>query len=295
MGAVSRLSDRFQGWLFAPVPAGRIAVLRTLIYLYIVVDILYVTSWAREKADVSDDLYQPLRVARVLPIFPEPSTPVVEVVFWALLILAPIAATGRAPRALGWTIFALYFEWMLIAMSYGKVDHDRFAILVALAVLPTVGAARHGDDRTSAKAGWALRVTQLAVVATYFLAAWAKLRFGGIEWLWGTTLTWAIIRRGTIFSNWMLDVPVLLKASQVAIVLFELTSPIIFFVSERVRRWIVAYFYGFHVAVSLAITITFAPHLVAMTSFLPLERLRPVEWVRRRFRPDRPIAAPAEV
>jgi hypothetical protein len=49
-----------------------------------------------------------------------------------------VGATGRAPRLLGWTIFVLYFEWMIIAMSYGKVDHDRFAFLVALAVLPTV-------------------------------------------------------------------------------------------------------------------------------------------------------------
>jgi hypothetical protein len=286
-----RLSDRFNRWLFAPMPLGRVAVLRTLVYSYVVVDILLVTFWARAKVEVSPELYSPLRVARWLPIFPEPTTLVVEVVFWALLVLAPIAAAGKAPRALGWVVFALYFEWMLIAMSYGKVDHDRFGLLVALAVLPTVGAARHGDLRESAKAGWALRVTQLAVIATYFLAAWAKLRFGGIEWLWGTTLTWAILRKGTVFSEWMLEVPFLLKVSQFFIMVFELTSPIVFFVSERVRRWIIAYFYSFHVGVALAITITFAPHLVAMTSFLALERVRPVQWLMRRRQPAQPAEA----
>ena len=29
------------------------------------------------------------------------------------------------------------------------------------------------------RGGWALRMTQLAVIATYFLSSWAKLRFGG--------------------------------------------------------------------------------------------------------------------
>ena len=54
--------------------------------------------------------------------------------------------------------------WMLVAMSYGKVDHDRFAFLVALAVLPTVRRARHGDRSLNESAGWAIRVTQIAVI-----------------------------------------------------------------------------------------------------------------------------------
>ncbi len=53
---------------------------------------------------------------------------------------------------------------MIIAMSYGKVDHDRFGLLVALAVLPTAGRARHGDKETTEAGGWALRMTQLGVV-----------------------------------------------------------------------------------------------------------------------------------
>ena len=65
-------------------------------------------------------------------------------------------------------------------MSYGKIDHDRFGLLVALAVLPTAGRARHGDKETTEAGGWALRLTQVGVVCTYFLASMAKLRFGGL-------------------------------------------------------------------------------------------------------------------
>ena len=71
----------------------------------------------------------------------------------------------------GAAVALLYLQWMIIAFSYGKVDHDRFAFLVALFALATVGRARYGDRTRSEAAGWALRVTQLAVVATYFITA----------------------------------------------------------------------------------------------------------------------------
>lgn len=271
--------NRLSRWLFSPMPLGRVAALRTLAYLFIVFDVLVYTEVATYKADVPTELYVPLQIERWLPLFPEPTWLVVNLTVWGLLILSPLAATGRAPRLLGWVVFALYFEWMLIDMSYGKVDHDRFAFMVALAMLPTVGAARHGDRCPSAKAGWALRLVQLAVVATYFLAAVAKLRYGGIEWLWGTTLTWAILRRGTRWAHWMLDFPWLIKVSQIGIVTFEAVSPLIFFVNDRLRAWMVAYFYVFHLLTWLAITISFAPHLIAMAGFLPLEKVRPLHWV----------------
>jgi hypothetical protein len=292
-GAPRGLSDRVMRWLFSAVPLGRVAAFRTLAYLFIVWDVLVYSEAARLKSTVPTELYVPLNIGQILP-FPEPTTLVVHVCFWGLLILSPIAATGVFPRLLGWPIFLLYFEWMLIFNSYGKVDHDRFAFLVALALLPTIGRARHGDKTMSEKAGWAFRVIQLAVIATYFLAAWAKLRFGGLEWLWGTSLTWAILRRGTEWSDWMLDHVWLIKTSQVGIITFELMSPIIFFVKDRFRPYVVGYFYVFHLVTWLAITISFAPHLIAMTTFLHLERVRPLHWAKVGFDRVRGRQQPAE-
>ena len=230
----------------------------------------------------SGRLYQPLFVGRLLHL-PTPTSPLVNTIFWLLIPISLLAATGRAPRLLGWTVFVLYFEWMIIAMSYGKVDHDRFSLLIALAVLPTAGRARHGDSEMTERGGWALRITQLAVVATYFLSSWAKLRFGGIGWLTSATLERAIIRRGTGLTDLLTSQHWILVASQFGIVAFELSSPIVFLVSRRVRYWIVAFFYTFHVMVFATITISFAPHLAAMTSFLPLEKVRPIVWTRRWF------------
>jgi len=259
-------------WLTAPVPRARVAWLRTLVYLFVAIDLLFVTPWVRHHDSVPGEMYRPLLIGRLLHL-PVPTHALTELVYWVLLAAALVAASGRAPRLLGWTVFALYLEWMVVAMSYGKVDHDRFALLVALAALPTAGAARHGDLTPTRAGGWAVRVTQLAAVATYFLSAWAKLRFGGVEWLTGATLTRALLRRGTFLGAPLTDFPGLLVAAQFGIVAFELASPLIFVIPPRWRHLGVSFFYFFHLTVFATISISFAPQLVALTSFLPLEKL----------------------
>jgi len=264
------LTDR---WWFAPVPLARIAVFRVIAYLFIPVDVFLTTAWVRAHADVPTEWYAPLLIGRVLHL-PTPTHTLVLVVQWALVLAAVAAATGRAPRLLGTAVFLLYLEWMVIAMSYGKVDHDRIAFLVALAVLPTIGCARFRDRRRSEAAGWAMVAVLVAVMLTYFLAAWAKIRFGGWDWPTGSTLTRAVLRRGTPLSEWTLDVPWLLTASQWVMIVLELAAPLILFVrSDRARVGLVLFLIGFHLMVFAGVTIIFLPHCIAILSILPWERL----------------------
>jgi hypothetical protein len=277
--AVAALSE----WLCAPVPAGRVAAFRTLAYLYIPFELLTFYPWVLRHKDLPGTFYEPLMIGRVLP-FPVPTEPLVVGVHWALIGTAVAAAFGRAPRLLGAAVAVLYLQWQVIAMSYGKVDHDRFGLMLTLFALATVGRTRWGDARPTERGGWALRLAQLGAVATYFLSAFAKLRFGGLEWLWGATLARAVVRRGTMFSEWMLDVPGLLVAMQFFIVAFELGAPIVLLVSERARRRLVALLYAFHAGTFASIRIAFWPHLVTLTAFLPLERVRPIVTVGRLAR-----------
>jgi hypothetical protein len=261
------------GWWFRPVPLARIAVFRVIAYLFIPIDVFVTTSWVRAHADVPTEWYAPLLIGRVLHL-PTPTHTVVLVVQWALVVAAVLAASGRAPRLLGTAVFVLYAEWMVIAMSYGKVDHDRIAFLVALAVLPTVGVARFRDRRSSESAGFAMAAVLVAVMLTYFLAAWAKIRFGGWDWPTGATLTRAVVRRGTDLSTWTLDVPYLLPAAQWVMIGFELAAPLMLLVrSDRARIGLVLFLLGFHVMVYAGVGIIFLPHCVAILSILPWERL----------------------
>jgi hypothetical protein len=257
-------------WLFRPVPLARIAVLRAIAYLFVPVDVLLTTPWVTSHAHVPGELYQPLLIGRLLHL-PTPG-PWVEVLRWVLIAAALVAATGRLPRALGVVVALLYLEWMVVAFSYGKVDHDRVGFLVLLFALATV-SHRAGEDA----AGWAVSVTTLAVVATYFLSAFAKLRFGGLDWVDGATLTRAVVRRGTWLSTPLLEHAWVLHAFQYVLLMVELfVSPLLLvrWRDERIGWLLVAGFYGFHVMTFLTISIVFLPHCVALLALLPLERIR---------------------
>ena len=265
-------------WLYAPAPLARVAVLRVVVLLFIPVDVLLTTTWVRGHAQVPGELYVPLRLGRLLPLpTPGPWVEVLQVVLIAAALLAALLAVrDRLPRLAGWVVAGLYLEWMVVAMSYGKVDHDRFAFLVALFVLPSVGRAGLRSRERSQAAGWALSMIAVAVVATYVLAAVAKLRFGGLDWVDGATLTRAILRRSTPLSEPLLDLPAVLHAAQYGIMAMELLVAPLLLVRWRDERrtWALAIgFLGFHLMTFAMITIIFLPHCVALLALLPLERL----------------------
>ncbi|MDQ3958140.1 MAG: HTTM domain-containing protein [Actinomycetota bacterium] len=276
-------------WWFAPLPRGRVAWLRLLVYAFIFLDVFWLLPWVADNGLVPASQYHPLMVGRLLPL-PTPTPLVVDVVKYSLLACAAVAASGRFVRLAGALVFGLYLEWMLIAFSYGKVDHDRFAFLVALAVLPTVGKISWRDKTSDEKAAWAVRCIQLAVVATYFLSTFAKLRFGGIDWVNGATLLRAVLRRGTDLADPLTTVPWVLRIGQYLIVIFELASPLLL-VRGRIGHFFLASAFLFHAITFATIQIVFWPHVVCLLSFLPLERLdparRPAPLLRFRRRPVR--------
>lgn len=268
-----RIREAWRRWWFEPVPLARVAWLRAVAYVFVVADVLVVNHWVVSHGDLAGNLYHPLLVGRLLHL-PTPTHVFMLGLETALAGCAAVAATGRAPRLLGTAVLALYLEWLVVAFSYGKVDHDEFAFVVLLAVLPTLGRAGWRDSRPSDTAGWAVRCVQVAVVCTYFLSTWAKFRYGGFGWLNSATLVVAVVRKGNPIAMPLLHMPWLLRLSQWGIVAFELSSPVILFVRrERVRFAMVAVFYAFHVMTMVAISIVFLPHCVAVLAFLPLERL----------------------
>jgi hypothetical protein len=276
---------RKASWWFPAAPRARAVVMRRIVYAFVFVDVLVTTSWVPMHGYTPGELYQPLFIGRLLPL-PTPDLPFVRAVQIALLVAAALAMTGRGPRLAGAATFLLYLEWMIIAFSYGKVNHDRVAFLVALAVLPTIGAARSDDRTLDEGAGWALRSIQVAVVLTYALAAFAKLRYGGIDWVEGSTLLRGVLRRGTSLADPLVDNPWILHWSQYALVAFELTSPLLL-ARGRVGRIYLGAAGLFHLVTWLALKISFLPHVVCLAAFLPLESLR-LPRARRRLPGRRP-------
>jgi hypothetical protein len=267
-------------WMFTPVSVARVARLRAAVYLIVIVDVIFFVTDPIDHGDVPTALYRPLPVRQLLHL-PEPSAAYVRVLFVVIIVSAVVAALGRLPRLAGWTCAVGMLDWLSNGMSYGKVDHDHFALVVALFVLPSVGRAAWSGAERSEAATWALRLVQVAAVSTYFLSAIAKIREGG--WLWGSsaTLVWALTRRGAQPAQWLSTQPLLTQVMQWTVFVMELLSPVMLWLRGRPLYVFVAFWVCFHASTYLLLTIHFLPTAICLLAFLPLERLRPPARWRR--------------
>ena len=278
--ALRRVAD----WFVPVLPDARIAVFRTVIYLFVIVDIHLIVA---DPIPLSrhPELYQPLLVERLLSL-PAPTPAITTTLYVVLLLSSVVAAANRAPRVAGLVVAAAFTWWTAIGMSYGKVDHDHLALVVALWLLPTAGVVR---DRwrscdASAQAGWVLKSVQIAVVSTYFLSALTKMRSGDwspTSWPNSFILTWAIVRRPHGLGQFLLPFPDLLRGMQWFAFLAELTSLVVLWLRGRALLLAALFWLGFHVFTVAILYIHFAPTLVCWLAFAPLERL-PGWWDRRR-------------
>lgn len=268
-------------WFFPAVPLARLAWLRRAVYAFVILDVLVLHTSGHYHGWADPVWYEPLRMGELLRL-PPASVLLVEVLRWGSVAAAVVALSGRLPRVAGWLVAVPWIWYQYVAFAYGKVDHDRGDFVVALLVLPLVGLAHVRDRTRSEAAGFALRAIQLAAIATYFLSAWAKVRFGGWEWVNSATMVRAVVRRGSWLGDQLLHVPWTLHGFQWALITLELSSPLIFLVSERWRRRMVGGWYLFHLMTFATIGIAFYPHLVMMLAFLPLEEY--ADRLRARYR-----------
>jgi hypothetical protein len=268
-----RVSSAVLGWFFAPVPLARVALFRRAVYVFVIIDVLYLHTSGYRHGWADPVWYEPLRMGELLNL-PAATVFLVELLRWGSVVTALVAITGRIPRIAGWLTAIGWIWFQYVAFAYGKVDHDRGDFVVALLLLPLIGVAQVSDRRLSEAAGFVFRAVQLTAIATYFLSAWAKVRFGGWDWVNSATIVRAVVRRGSWFGEQLLHIPWTLHAFQWLLFSLEMLSPLIFFVSERWRRRMIGGWYVFHAATYAAITIAFWPHLVMLLAFLPLEQYR---------------------
>ncbi len=258
-------------WWFPAEPAARIAVLRAAVYLFVAFDMFFLVNDVVPHGYAPARLYQPVLIPRVLHL-PAPTPAYVHTLQAVLLVATLVAATGRLPRLAGWVTALAFLDWVFIGMSYGKVDHDHLALVVALFVLPTVSRRRWTDLTRDELVGWVLRCIQLGVVATYFLSVWGKISHGGWDWPTGATFYWAMTRRGTELGQLLLDYPTLLVLGQWAVIGMEALSPAVLFLRGRAKLAAIGCYLGFHLFTYVTITIHFLPLLVCWLAFAPLER-----------------------
>ncbi|MGP9707898.1 hypothetical protein [Brachybacterium sp. AOP24-D1-21] len=291
---------RLRSILFPALPLARIRVLRVILYAFVVLDVLTFSRDVLAHAN-NAGFYTPLALARLLHL-----PPVTAPLAWTLLVLilagCAAAIAGWRPRLSGTVVALAFWLWMLYSNSYGYVAHDHMALMVAVAVLPTVrGASRTGPESggalpaggdpasggASEAAGWALRAIQLAVIATYFFSVVPKILYSGSLANWGNSaiLTWASIRRGSGLAHWLVEfTPWVFVPAQWAGLALEALSPVVLFLRGKALYLAVALYLGFHLSTLALLGIHFLPTAICWAAFLPLERLR---WPGRRAQHSR--------
>ena len=197
---------------------------------------------------------------------------------------------------------------MLYSNSYGYIAHDHMALMVATAVLPTVGGAARPElegsleaPARSEAAGWALRAIQIAVVCTYFFSVIPKTLYSGSLANWGNSaiLTWASIRRGSPLAHLLVEhAPWVFVPAQWAGLALEALSPVVLFLRGRSLHLAVVLYLGFHLSTLVLLGIHFLPTVICWAAFLPLERLKAPQragarlpWLTRRS-PTTPRSRP---
>ncbi|MFC6156265.1 HTTM domain-containing protein [Kribbella jiaozuonensis] len=280
---------RAVNWFTPAIALGRIAWLRTILYLFVILDMHAFVRDTRDKGE-HPGLYQPLLLARLLDL-PKPSVANTTALYFVLIVACLVGASNYFPRIAGWIVAPAFTWWVLIGMSDGKVDHDHLALVIALWVLPTVGGARrgrasYGDQTPSEAAGWAIRCVQICVIATYFLSSIAKLRSAGwaLTWPGSAVLTWAIVRRPHPVGEWLLHYPWVLHVMQWVGIIGEFCSPVILWLKGRWQLLGALFFLGFHAANTAILLIHFLPTVVCWLAFAPLERIVP--WFQARRSDD---------
>lgn len=282
-------------WLdryMAPIPYARFAMVRLLTagfaFVYIAIRLRDLSNYTR----FSPENFSPVGVVAIL------SSPFPTWLTTALVIATGLCALlfsiGRWERATG-PALAIGFIWVTsYRNSWGKLFHTEnlialHLVAIGIGVLMTERPADRVNGTTS---GFVLRLMSLITVATYVLAAIAKLRNSGFDWLDGELLrnyiAFDCLRKSQLGSGYSLLGAALVQHTwffpplALGTMFLELGAPIAL-LRGRVRHLWIASVWAFHVGVLAMMWIAFFYPIsgIAFASMLPAERLWRLRFLKR--------------
>ena len=175
-------------------PAERLAVVRVAVFGFGAAYLLIRFGSLLAVNDLADRRFRPVGPVRIL------DAPMPDVIL-LLSILTTVVACVLASVGWRWRFSSLAAAAGLMfvlsyRLSWGQVLHTENLLVVHAAILAFTPAAdawssdarhRHAPEE-SWRYGWALQTLALATALGYGIAAWAKIRYGGIDWITGDVL-----------------------------------------------------------------------------------------------------------
>lgn len=236
-----------------------------------------------------------------------PVAPWVVVATIAVTIAAGVGYTTGAAFRLTGPVFA--FGVLALTSyrgSWGQLLHFENLVTIHLLIVSLSPAAdrwsfddrrrrRRGvvrPERSPTAYGWPLALASLVVVLTYVIAGVAKLRYGGVEWIFGDTLrnhvAYSAARLDLLggtpspVAGWVVGLDVAWPVVAGASVLIELAAPIALLGGRWRTGWVVAvWLMHAGILVFMLVGFPYPLFLVAFAPFYRLERLGRLVGVRR--------------
>lgn len=268
-------------------PAERLAVVRIGVFGFGSLYLLARSSSILSVRDLADRRFNPVGPIRLL------DGPVSDLVLVAALVATIVAC---AAAAAGWrwrqsSIVAAFGLMTVLSyrLSWGQILHTENLLVLHAAILVftpaadawTLGSRRdRGVPQPSWRYGWALQTLALATILGYLIAAWAKIRNGGLDWMSGDVLR-SHIAADNLLKELLGDptsplasvvVPLgwLFPPMAVGSIVVEVGA-FVAMSRGRLRQAWVATMWVFHVAVLALMAILF-PYQLLGIAFLPFVR-----------------------
>jgi len=238
------------------------------------------------------------------------------------VVAGTVAVTALAGIGfiLGWRfrLFGPLFALGMLALgsyrgSWGQLLHFEnlmvlYLLIVALAPSAdawSLDARRRADDRRHAGAstvyGWPIALASLVLVITYVIAGIAKLRYGGLDWVFGDTLrnhvAYAAARLDLLggtpspFAGLGVRLESVWPFAAAATIAIELAAPIALLGGRLRTAWVIAA-WSMHLGVLAFMLIGF-PMPLFVVAFAPLFRIERL-WTDRPRWLLRPAPQPAD-
>jgi hypothetical protein len=151
------------------------------------------SDWGR----VASEFFMPLPAFMALRLQPlDPGGLAVLQMVWRLALVA--SAIGLQTRVSMWIAFLLGFYLLGLPHNFGHTFHFDATLVIAMGILAcsragdavSIDAARSGRSyRPSGEYTWPIRAVWLAMALVFLAAGIAKVRYGGLAWIFSSNLS----------------------------------------------------------------------------------------------------------
>lgn len=313
---VMRVLSAIDGYVMAPAPAARLAALRILMGGFAMIYLFARLPHFIGYGSFNPGQFRPVGVVWLLCAQPLPSAAVTGIAI-GTAGLSIAFVLGYRMRVIG-PMFAAALLWTIsYANSWGMVFHTENLVVLHVLILGVSGSghalsldarryASLGRDvpASHGRYGWPIKLMCFVVVIAYVLAGVAKLKNGGVSWLWGDELRNHVaidnarkILLGDISSPLappLMHWESLWRFLATLTVALELAAPIALLSRRLAMFWVIGVV-GFHwgVLVLMMIVFPYQMTVICFACFFAAETW--IAWARarwRRFRQRRRDATP---